>query len=146
MGSRTFAEYQTCVLGYLHLTELGDAPGALTPSHVTEYLTEAAVEHSRYRSRLVTDATLDGTGSAVQFRLDNLAVPYEDGISALAAVEYPVGETPPTFLVPVESWRVLRNASGQTVVQFGSAPAAGTNNIRLEYTARHTLTAAANTV
>ena len=146
MGSRPFAEFQTCVQGYLHLTELGDAPGALTPALITEYLTEAAVEHSRYRPRKVTDATLDGTGSLTEFRLDTLTAPFEEEFSDLTAVEYPTGSTPPAFLEKDTDWSLARNSSGQPVVRFASAPVNGTNNIRLEYVARHTLTAASNTV
>lgn len=146
MGTRLLAEYETCLRGYLHAPELGDAPGSLTAAQVVEYLTEAAVEHARYRPRLVTDATLDGTGSATEFRLDTLTVPFEEGFSQLAAVEYPTGSAPPTFLERDTDWSQARNTSGQPVVRFVSAPASGTNNIRLEYTTRHTLSATASTL
>lgn len=146
MGVRYLPEYQECVQGYLHLTELGDVPGALTPAQVTEYVAEAVAEHSRHRPRLVTDATLDGTGSATAFRLDNLTVPFEEGFSRLTAVEYPTAQTPPAFLALTDDWSVARNTSGQPVLLFVSAPGSGTNNIRLEYTARHALTALASTL
>lgn len=139
MGTKTYAQFDTAVRAYLKLASDDDDPASLTPDDVAAFVDEAVGEHSRYRPRVVTDLTLDGTGSATDFRLDNLAVPYEDGFSSLLRVEHPTGNAPPSVLVTPDDYAVSTNSSGQAVVSFVSAPASGTNNIRVDYTARHTV-------
>lgn len=139
MGTLVLSDYRAQVKHYVQLTATSEGPGTLSDGALDAFIAEAIAEHARFRPRLVTDQTLDGTGVATMFRLDNLAVAFEDGFSALRRVEYPTGNTPRTFVDP-NTYQVDRNSSGQVVLEFLEVtPVSGIDNIRLEYTARHTL-------
>jgi hypothetical protein len=125
---------------------LEDGPSALTEADLDEYVAEAVLEHSRLHPRLVTNATLDGTGSAQTFQIDALTVPFEEGFSALQEVEYPTGSNPLNIL-DANTYRVERDTTGALVLRFlEETPGSGTNNIRLNFTARHSVSDSENSI
>lgn len=72
-----------------------------------------------------------------------LPASYESGFSRLTQIEYPVGDVPPTLIVP-ERWQVLATPSGDRLLLDG-APASG-QTLRLSYTIRHVLDATTDTI
>lgn len=145
MGARKRDEFLNQIRRWVQIDNREGFPGAIAAGDWAEHLAEAVIVHSRYRPRIVT-ALLSGDGLATQFVLETLTVPFEPGFSELQLVEHPAGNAPPDTLA-LDAFTVARNISGQVVVRFiEGAPVSGTNNIRLDYTARHTLDDLTNTV
>jgi len=96
----------------------------------------AVERYNQDRPRLaVEDVTSDGT------RLLALPAAWETDFSALASLEYPLGDVPPTLL---EGFELYRTPS-ETKVLLRSAPASGAA-VRATFTVRHLLTFAADTI
>lgn len=123
----------------------GSGPAELQDVDFEAFVNEAVVEHSRFAPQFVT-AMLSGTGATQEFRLDDQSVPFVYNVSTIRGVEYPTGNNPPS-LVDRNEYVVVRNSLGQTVLLFlVSTPAAGTNNIRADYTAPQTLTQSGSSI
>ncbi len=145
-STKRLSDFRGQVSRYVLSSAVEDGPSALTQADLDEYVAEAVLEHSRQHPRLVTNATLDGTGSAQTFQIDALTVPYEEGFSSILEVEYPLSNTPRTLL-DANDYVVERDTTGAVVLRFlEDTPASGTNNIRLNYTARHTLSDSENSI
>lgn len=134
--------------------DLADRAEALVHHHVRDAISRTAIESvldstvlwlCRYSPRIVTDLTLDGDGTTTQFALSSLAVAWVNGFSTLRRVEHPTGENPRRFLDSSEFW-LFPEPDQATHVEFRTAPDSGTNNIRLTYTAPHTVDGSSSTV
>lgn len=89
-------------------------------------------------------STLSGDGSSLR-----LALPaaWEATFSQLEWVEYPVSSTTSRcWLYPTRDYTLYPRAGAATHVAFTTAPASGTDNVRIAYTALHTATDSATTV
>lgn len=139
MGSYTLADARTHV--FRTLRDLGDTADVqlLTDTELDGYIGAATARYSLDCPRMVAvDADPDGTHF--------LALPtsWVEGLSHLEAVEYPIGETPPVYLDP----REVRFYQSPTALKlyFETAPAIGTDTLRLIFTAGRVFAAqAANT-
>ena len=145
MGSLLLDDYRDQVATLLRTSALEDALDAIEEGALEACIDEAVSEYSRDRPRHVVDMTLDGDGSASEFRIDDLNVPFEWEFSRFSAVEHPTGEDPRVVLDENE-YGVGHDDSGNLVLRFDATPESGTNNIRLDYSARHSLSTTASTI
>lgn len=101
----------------------------------------AEQHYSRIRPREVVD-DLNGDGSAYL----TLPAGYLEGLSTIVSIEYPIGSVPKEIMDPREYQIVLSAAGALQVMYLATRPAAGTDNVRLIYTAGRVIAAsAANT-
>lgn len=100
---------------------------------------------SRYVPRHVS-ATISGDGSAYQFALSSFTVPWVVGFSTLDWVEYETGEQERRF-VPLDVVELFPSIDTATHLHFSdTTPASASGNIRVSYTALHSVTDATSTV
>lgn len=119
---------------------VSDDSGTLTPERF-ERAVKAAV--LRLSDRLPRDVVTEQTGVSGQ-RLAFAGTSWERGVSTLKGIEYPVGNTPPTFLDAADV-QVLEKLDGTQEIGVADAlPAAST--VRIHYTAAHNVTAQQDTV
>lgn len=124
----TFADFQTQVR-----LRLQDAATKLATADRDELIKQAIQQrYSKDRAReLVADVSGDGTS--------DLPVPanFEEGFSVARAIEYPIGDVPPTF-VEDDAWIFYRlPPSGTLKVRLLSARPAASEFVRVTFTARH---------
>lgn len=99
---------------------------------------------SQYSPRIVT-GTLSGDGSSFQILLSGLTVAWVNGFSRIRFVEHPEDEQDRQILDP-NSYELFPDPDVPTHLHFVTAPASGTDNIRVSYTVLHTVSASSSTV
>lgn len=105
-------------------------------------ITSAVAIYSRHRPRQVV-ATLTGTGTATDF-----AVPtgWEDGLSSILSIEYPVDEQDPVYL-DAEDYLIRPNpTTGLSRIQFRSLTLTLGEKAYVTYGIRHTLGPVTDTI
>jgi hypothetical protein len=113
-----------------------DQDGKISAAQIDEAISLALREYNKRKPAVtVQDVTGDGT----QF----LALPaaWETGFSSINSIEYPIGEVPPALLT---GWTLYQSPS---TVKIALALAIGaTASARVNYTIRHVLSEASDTV
>ena len=127
------ADFQALIAGLIR-----DDEAAITTAQRDQAISLGLDRYSQDRPRLkVEDANAAGG------EILTLPGSYESDFSRLTAIEYPVGDVPPS-MVDGETWRVLATPSGDRLLWDG-APASG-QTYRLRYTIRHLLDGANDTI
>jgi len=114
-----------------------DDSGTLAAAERDQALSLAVGRYSKDRPRvLVEDVTQATTGA-------ELALPaaWEDEVSDLVSIEYPIGENPPQYIT---AWRYYRDPNGVTVMTDTAVPADA--DVRMTFTAAHQLDAGSDTI
>jgi hypothetical protein len=99
-------------------------------------LTEALKAYSRVRPRRAVQK-ITGTGSAFTF---DLASDFEEGLSSIEAIEYPVGEQKPVYLDADEYMLYRDQASGVLKLRLVREIIPAATDAYVNYTARHVVT------
>jgi len=123
---------------YRQLTnaKLRDTAGHISPTDVDLLIQEALKIYSGLRPRLRVQ-TLTGNGVAVTFAL---AADFEEGVSTIPAIEYPVGRPDPEYL-DTEDWELYRDPiTGVLKIRLLNFVLGNAVTAYVAYSARHVLT------
>lgn len=117
-----------------------DDSGRLTAEEIERAVKAAVLRLSDKLPRQVVTEQTDVSGKRLAFA----GTSWQRGVSALKGVEYPVGDTPPTFIDAADV-QVLEKTDGTQEIGVADAlPAAST--VRFHYSAPHLVTAQQDTV
>jgi len=127
-----FSDFETGVTSRIQSTG-----GKLSQADQDDAITQAVKRYSKDRPReLVTD--LVGAGSAyltLPTGPSNPPEQFEDGFSIVRAIEFPVGNLPPTYL-DGEDWLLYRTPTGLKIALTTLVPQAA-DTLRVTWTLRH---------
>jgi hypothetical protein len=127
-----FSDFETGVTSRIQSTG-----GKLTQADQDDAITQAVKRYCKDRPReLVTD--LVGANNALlslPTGPGNPAETFEDGFSIIRAIEFPVGDLPPTYLEG-EDWMLYRTPAGLKLALTSMVPQA-TDTLRVTWTLRH---------
>jgi hypothetical protein len=116
--------------------KLRDGASKLSPSQKDAAITEAVNRYSRHRPRTKIQ-TITGNGVLVTHAL---ATDFEEGVSGLRAVEYPVDRQEPEYLDEAE-YRLYRDPTTSALkIRFLALVLGNTVKAYLSYTVRHQVT------
>lgn len=129
-----FSDFETAVTSRIQATG-----SKINQADQDDAITQAVKRYSKDRPReLVTDITGVNPASAI------LALPtgpsnppeqFEDGFSIIRAIEFPVGNLPPTYLEG-EDWLLYRTPAGLKLALTSLVPQT-TDSLRVTWTLRH---------
>lgn len=139
--AKLLADYQTRVNEILQ-----DDAGDLTTAEKNAAIENAVKEHSRLRPRRLVHG-FTGDGSAYDFALTGQSAPtgYEVGFSRVLTVEFPAGERDPVYLED-EDWIIYEAATETPKLRLLSDTPTSAQTVRINYTARHTVSAQTGTI
>jgi hypothetical protein len=135
MGTYVLSDALTRV--YRTLRDLGDdaAHQLLTNEEMTAYIDQAASRYSADRpGEAVEDILSDGT------TVLTLPAAFEEGFSVIYSIEYPIGETPLSYL-DSRSWMLYRTPTGLEL-RLGGLPTTG-ESLRVTTSVRRAFAAVA---
>lgn len=134
------------------LMDLGEDNPRFESDDVLEEAITAAVSHyadDRPRDDVVEDVAGNGTGYYALTGASPVLASWTDGFSRVTGIDFPAGAVAsgytPTWLDPDLDWRTYRDETALYLYLPNHAPAL-TETLRITYTARHTHTAATDTV
>lgn len=114
-----------------------DDSGRIDQDDLDDAIEQAVVQYSKDRPRkLVEDVTADGSTWL------DLPESWQDGISALVSLEYPVGEDPLSYL---EEFDIYQGPEAEQIYLHGEAPADGAA-VRATFTVLHEVVADADSI
>jgi hypothetical protein len=127
-----FSDFETGVASRIQATG-----GKLNQTDQDDAITQAVKRYSKDRPReMVSDIV--GAGSAYLALPTGPSTPpeqFEDGFSIVRAIEFPVGDLPPTYLEDFE-WLMYRTPAGLKIALTGMVPQAS-DTLRVTWTVRH---------
>lgn len=116
-----------------------DDAGAIATADRDSAIALAVSRYSKDRPRkLVEDITAASSGKWL-----DLPASWEDGFSVLQALEYPVGEAPPSFL-SADSFSLYQAPAGEQILLRNAVTAGDT--VRATFTVQHVLGGATDTI
>jgi hypothetical protein len=129
-----FADYETGVA-----SRIQDSANKLSQADRDDAITQAVKRYSKDRPReLVTDIPgADPASSLLGLPAgpSDPAEQFEDGFSIIRAIEFPVGDMPPTYLEG-EDWLLYRTPAGLKIALTDMVPQAS-DILRVTWTVRH---------
>jgi hypothetical protein len=122
---------------------LKEQAGDLDPEDKSAAIQNAVSAHSKYKPRSrIHD--FNGDGAAFDFLLSG-AAGFEVGFSKVLSVEFPAGERVPVYLED-EDWTIYEAATETPKLRLLAATPGATEKVRVRYTVRHSVDAAAGTI
>ena len=128
------ADYQSLVTDFVR-----DDDSKITPAQRDNAI---ALAVERYSTDAPYTKVEDVNGLGTQ--LLNLPAGWQDPFSTLRLIEYPIGNVPPTF-VAQDDMSLYQTPTGKKI-QLRYSIGAGTANVRVTYTVKHTLDGATDTI
>lgn len=115
-----------------------DDTGTIATADRDEAIARAVARYSKDRPQTKVEDIAAPGGNTL-----NLPPAWQAGFSALSAIEYPIGNVPPTLLETDSYW--LYDAPSGQVIQMANAINAG-QSVRVTFTVRHVLDAVSDTI
>ena len=128
MGDKTITDYDNQVKALVKDTILDD--------NLALYREEGIIRYSKRRPQLIT-VELTGDGNTYS-ALPTAVQKWEQDFSQIIGIEYPLDESPPTYLEP-KQWMIQPTPSGDRISWLGDDYPGDTEKFWVSFTARHEL-------